>query len=130
MALDARQRAAVPALLARLIGLAEALPGVAHAPAGRGHHRFRVGAKPFAYLMVDHHGDGRVALACKSTHAEAAALAAEEPGRFFLPAYLGRDGWVGLLLCDPPPDGALVEALLQRAHRLATRRTTGRRRAR
>jgi hypothetical protein len=62
------------------------------------HVTFRVRGKTFAYYLDDHHRDGRVALTCKAAPSENQELVASEPNRFFIPAYLGPRGWVGLYL--------------------------------
>ena len=116
MALTQAQQRALPGIARRLGALAGALPEASAAPAGRGHTAYRRGKRSFAYLMVDHHGDGRVALAAKSTPEEQQGLVAEEPERYFVPAYLGAQGWVALRLDPGTVDWAVVEALLTRAH--------------
>ena len=54
--------------------------------------------KTFAWFLNDHHGDGIVAVTCKVLPGDNARLAAANPGRFYLPAYLGPRGWVALRL--------------------------------
>lgn len=44
--------------------------------------------KTFAYYLDDHHGDGIVAVTCKVLPHDNAVLAAADPARFYLPAYL------------------------------------------
>ena len=48
--------------------------------------------------MNDHHGDGIVAVACKALPGDNVALASAQPGRFYLPSYIGPKGWVALRL--------------------------------
>ncbi len=63
-----------------------------------GSPNFRVRGKTFATYAVNHHGDGRVALWLKAppgsqdVHVEAA------PKFFFVPAYVGPRGWLGVVL--------------------------------
>ena len=59
---------------------------------------FRVRKKVFAYFLNNHHGDGIVSVACKALPGENTALAAAQPDRFYLPAYIGPKGWVALRL--------------------------------
>ncbi len=66
------------------------------------HTAFAVRTRIFAYHLVDHHGDGRVPLCCKVPTGEDGALAAEDPSRWFMPAYIGPRGWVGLDLDTVP----------------------------
>jgi len=60
------------------------------------HATFRVGKKVFAYFLDNHHGDGIVAASVKVEKAAARALAKKDAKRFFLPAYMGAHGWVGI----------------------------------
>jgi hypothetical protein len=62
------------------------------------HAGFQVRKKTFAYFLNDHHGDGIISVACKALPGENTALAAAQPDRFYLPAYIGPRGWVALRL--------------------------------
>ena len=62
------------------------------------HAGFKVGKKIFAYFLNNHHGDGIVGMWCKVMPGENAALIAASPKRFYMPAYVGPRGWVGLRL--------------------------------
>jgi hypothetical protein len=62
------------------------------------HAAFLVRKRTFAYFLKDHHGDGIVSLCCKVFPGDNAALAAAQPARFYLPAYVGPRGWVALRL--------------------------------
>lgn len=54
--------------------------------------------KKFAYVSLDHHGDGKTALLVKiSGPDEQAQLIAMDPDRYYRPAYFG-DGWIGIRL--------------------------------
>jgi hypothetical protein len=63
-----------------------------------GSPNFRVRGKTFATYVVNHHGDGRVALwlnapaGAQELHVEA------EPRHFFIPPYVGPRGWLGVIL--------------------------------
>ena len=47
----------------------------------------------------DHHGDGRLAIWCARAGRRAGtSWCSEEPTRFFVPAYVGYRGWVGVRL--------------------------------
>lgn len=72
-----------------------------------GHPTFRAGKKIFAGFG-EH--EGRPAITVKSTHAEQQLLCSGEG--FFVPPYVGKQGWVGILVDDVPwPQIAdLVEA--------------------
>ena len=62
------------------------------------HAQFLIRKKTFAYFLNDHHGDGIVAVTCKTLPGDNVALAAAQPERFYLPAYIGPKGWVALRL--------------------------------
>ena len=62
------------------------------------HAGFRVKKKTFAYFLNNHHDDGIVAVSFKMTRGDNAKLTAPDPGRFYLPAYIGPQGWLGLRL--------------------------------
>jgi phosphoribosylglycinamide formyltransferase-1 len=57
-----------------------------------------VKGKKFAYVSVDHHGDGKTALLVKiSGPDEQAQLIDMDPERYYRPAYFG-DGWIAIRL--------------------------------
>jgi phosphoribosylglycinamide formyltransferase 1 len=54
--------------------------------------------KKFAYVSVDHHGDGKTALLVKISGAEEQAMLIDsDEDRYYRPAYFG-DGWIGIRL--------------------------------
>ena len=83
--------------LPALTKLALALPEAKRELHGS-HASFLVRKKTFAYFLDNHHGDGIVAVTCKVLPGENAALAAAQPKRYYLPAYIGPRGWVALRL--------------------------------
>jgi predicted DNA-binding protein (MmcQ/YjbR family) len=85
------------------------LPEAEREMSGR-HAGFRVRGRTFAYYLVDHRGDeGIEGLVCKVRPGENDALIAEDPERFYRPAYMHHHGWVGLRLDRPSVDWAEVE---------------------
>ena len=62
------------------------------------HAGFKVKKKIFAYFLNDHHRDGIVGVVCKVLPGDNAALIKADPKRFYMPAYVGPRGWVGLRL--------------------------------
>ena len=81
-----------------------------------GHTGYRLRGKRFAWLLVDHHGDGRLALALKAPPGEQEALVSADPRRYFVPAYLASRGWVGALLDEESrPEWAEIAALAEQA---------------
>lgn len=110
--------------LKKVVAIAESLPEAEAVVQGRkGEHRLlRAGKKSFAYYCFDHHGDGKIALWCKSTPGEQARLVAEGPRRFFVPPYVGPKGWLGVRLDRGSVDWAEVAYLLRTAYRLSAPR--------
>lgn len=83
----------------RLAELVVALPATEVVRA-HGHTSYSVRRKRFGWLLVDHHGDGRLGLCVKAPPGEQEALMSGDAQRYFVPAYLGARGWVGAAL-DP-----------------------------
>jgi hypothetical protein len=100
----------------RLTEICSSLPQVTSR--GDQHIAYEVRKRKFAYFLDDHHGDGKVALACKAPPGENSALIDEDPERFFIPAYVGPRGWVGLRLDVGEVDWDRVEALVVESYRL------------
>jgi hypothetical protein len=105
----------------RLARICLALPETAEVRTGR-HAHFHVRGKKFAYYLLDHHGDGIVSVCCRAEPGENAALAALDPDRFYIPAYIGPRGWVALRLDLPAVDWAQVAELVAASYRLAAPR--------
>lgn len=87
--------------------------------AGDQHHRITVAGKPMGWYTVDHHGDGRISLAVRAATGENEALVASDPGKFFMPPYMARHGYVGIHLDRPRVDWDEVEELVTDAYAIA-----------
>src|SRR5262249_48841116 len=87
----------------RVTKICLALPETSYEYRGS-HAQYLAGKKTFAYFMDNHHGDGIVSVACKVLPGDNTALAASQPDRFYLPAYIGSRGWVALRLDVGEPD--------------------------
>lgn len=84
-----------------------------------GHHvGFLVRKKTFAYYLDNHHGDGIVGLVCKVLPGDNTALIASNPDKFYMPAYVGPRGWVGLRLDLGEVDWEEVEELVTHSYQL------------
>lgn len=103
--------------LVRLSKISLALPEVTRWFNGQ-HASFLIRKKTFAYFLNDHHGDGIVAVACKVLPGDNEALSKVHPRRFFLPAYIGPRGWVGLRLDMGEIDWDEVSELVRGSYRL------------
>ena len=82
--------------------------------------------KKFAYVSLDHHGDGKTALLVKiSGPDEQAQLIDMDPERYYRPAYFG-DGWIAIRLDLGETDWDAIADRLQRSWRsVAPKRLTG-----
>jgi predicted DNA-binding protein (MmcQ/YjbR family) len=78
---------------------------------------FLVRRKTFAYFLNDHHGDGIVSICTKLLPGDNKLLAQTSPERFYLPAYIGARGWVGMRLDRGPVDWSEVTELLTDSYR-------------
>ena len=65
------------------------------------HCAFLVGKKTFAYYLNNHHGDNIISVCCKVLPGENTFLVESNPDRFYLPAYIGPRGWIGLRMDLP-----------------------------
>lgn len=108
--------------LKRLTEICLALPETARALRGS-HADFRVRKKVFAYFLDNHHGDGIVSLCVKSALGENVDRASREPERFYLPAYIGKQGWFGLRLDRGKIHWPEVENIVEGSYRLAAPKT-------
>lgn len=76
------------------------------------HATFRVRKKVFAYFLDNHHGDGIVSVCGKTELGENRDMATQDPERFYLPAYIGPRGWVGMRLDTRSVDWNEVRRLI------------------
>ena len=99
----------------RIAKIVEGLPEGEAKPIGR-HMSIEVRKRRFGYFLLDHHGDGRVALNCKGTAEMHDMLRDLMPKHFHVPKYLGNKGWVGVWLDIPAVHWEFVELLLREAY--------------
>jgi hypothetical protein len=83
--------------LTRVAGICLALPEAVRTDHGD-HAAFTVRGKKFAYFLNDHHGDGIVSVCARAFPGENKRLIEAHPSKFYLPAYVGPRGWIGLRL--------------------------------
>jgi hypothetical protein len=92
-----------------------ALPETSERPS-HGEPTFFVGGKrTFASVWDSHHGDGRFALICAAPAGLQASLLDADPERFFVPAYVGHRGWLGVRL-DRGFDREEIAGILEDAY--------------
>jgi hypothetical protein len=107
---------AVEAVYDRVNAIALALPG-AGSKLSHGSPWFHVRGKMFLAFVDDHHGDGRLAVWCKSAPADQKRLVADDGERFFVPPYVGVKGWVGVRLDHPKTDWIELAILVEEGWR-------------
>lgn len=105
------------ALRERVAAIAHDLPEAEISSQTGQHDKLSVRGKTFAYFLVDHHGDGRVALSLKGAPGVREALTSSDPGRYFVPSYASR-GWFGIDLQAPNTDWHEVASYLRESYRL------------
>ena len=122
-------RAPFAAAAAHCRSLLAELPETTMEPFGT-HYTLKVRAKTFAYLLDNHHGDGRLALWLKPELLNA-ELVASNSEVFFIPPYVGPRGWVGIRLDVAEPDWQelrefIIESYLQQAPKSLARQVANR----
>lgn len=78
--------------------------------------------KVLCNLVNDHHGDGRFAIWCAAPPGVQAELVEREPDRFYVPAYVGHRGWIGVDL-EHDVDWDEITEILTDAYRLVAPKT-------
>ena len=103
--------------LLRVVKICRSLPEARHEQHAQ-HATFLVHDKVFAYYLNNHHGDGIVGIACKVLEGDNEALIAAQPEKFYMPAYVGPRGWVGLRLDVGKPDWQEVAELVLTSYKM------------
>ena len=124
-----RGRIAMPrsAPIEKLRKICLALPEVVEKEAW-GEPTFRVRGRMFAMYDNNHHDAGRIAVWCKAPLGFQSMMVAEAPERFFVPPYVGVNGWVGARL-DLDVDWKEIAGVVQQAYRTAVEKPPVRSRA-
>jgi hypothetical protein len=102
--------------LERLRRLCMALPEATERRS-HGEPTWFVGGKCVFVMFADHHHDDRLAFWCAAEPGATEALVAAEPGRYFVPPYVGHRGWLGVWL-DVPVDWEEIAELVTDAYRM------------
>ena len=89
------------------------LPEAAEA-GGVGDPTFRVRDKIFA---MRHRVNGRYSMWCKAARGMQDVLVSSDPQRFFVPPYVGHNGWIGVWL-DVDLDWEFIAYLVKESYRL------------
>jgi hypothetical protein len=73
------------------------------------HLSLEVAGKRFGYFLYQHFGDdGRSGAVLKAAPGVQEMLVEQDPDRFWVPAFVGRHGWIGIRLDLEEPDWDLV----------------------
>lgn len=125
-----RRRLAMPrpSQIERLRKICLALPEAVEKEAW-GEPTFRVRGRMFAMFTNNHHHDERIAVWCKAPLGFQSMMVGEAPERFFVPPYVGVNGWVGIRL-DVDVDWKEVAVVVEQAYRMASEKPPVRLRSR
>jgi hypothetical protein len=105
----------VASQLAKVRALCCQLPDVSERPS-HGSPAFLInGKRAFAYFLDNHHSDGRLALWCAAPDSAQAMLVDSNPDHYFVPPYVGHNGWVGVRLDRDLPWNQIA-MVLEAAH--------------
>jgi hypothetical protein len=86
---------------------------------------FVEGKRVFA-MFSDHHHDDRVGFVCPAPDGAQELLVQGEPGRFYVPPYVGHRGWLGVRLDVAGVDWVQIADLVEAGYReVAPRRLLG-----
>lgn len=87
------------------------------------HVSFRVRNKVFAYFLASHHGDGIYSVCCRLPSGQHEDLVEHDSRRFYLPAYIGPRGWVGIRLDVGKVDWSAVRGYIELSYCQAAPKT-------
>jgi hypothetical protein len=111
------KKSIVDRITKRIATIIHSLPEATAKQCGE-HLSLEVRGKRLGYFLVDHHGDGRIAINVKANAETSKSLATKHPQRFHIPKYVGRHGWLGLWLDQPVVDWNEVGEVMREAYRL------------
>ncbi len=106
-------------LIERVRTIARALPGTVE-KVSHGEPAFFRG-RMYVTLDNDHHGSGHVAIWCRAEAGVQQAFVEAEPRHFFVPPYVGTQGWIGVRL-DSGLDWAVIGRFVEQAWQEAARK--------
>ena len=92
-----------------------------------GEPTFFVKKRTFVMFANNHHGDGRIAMWCNASDGAQEVLVGSDPESFFIPPYVGCNGWIGVRLDRDLSLGAIKD-LVKDAYATTVRAATKKRR--
>jgi len=107
------------AALERVRAICLALPDVVERPSHGAPTFFVRGKKAFVNFVDNHHHDGKLALWCAAPPGFQEMIVESEPERYYVPAYVGHLGWIGVRL-DRDTSWDEIAAVVERAYRAIT----------
>lgn len=108
--------------LARVHDICLALPEVSERLSHGAPTFFIREKKAFLSYLDNHYGDGRLAIVCAAPLGVQGLLVDEEPDRFYVPAYVGHRGWIGVRL-DREVDWDEIDQIARDAYRVVAPKT-------
>ena len=90
---------------------------------------WRVRDRIFVMYGDNHHGDGRIAIWCNAAEGAQKDLVEADPEHIFVPAYVGKGGWIGVRL-DRGLAWEAIAALIGEAYRVTAAKGRGKRKQR
>jgi hypothetical protein len=102
---------------ARLVRICQEFPDtVATSSWGNEHLSLEVAGKRFGYYLYQHFGDdGRSGAVLKAPPGVQEMLVEADPDHFWVPAFVGRHGWIGIRFDLEEPDWDEVTGLVRQA---------------
>jgi hypothetical protein len=102
---------------ARLAKTCEAYPETTATSTWNNEHlSLEVAGKRFGYFLHQHFGDdGRSGAVLKAPPGVQEMLVEADPDRFWVPAFVGRHGWIGIRLDIEEPDWDEISDLVRQA---------------
>lgn len=101
----------LPEPMRRVGRMSLALPDTTVKPS-HGAMAYQVRGKTFGMVMHDHHGNGRTELWTKASPGEQSEWVSADGARYFVPPYVGPNGWIGCWLDVVDVDWSAVAELL------------------
>ena len=102
---------AVPEPMRRVGRMSLALPDTSVKPS-QGALSYQVRGKTFSTVLHDHHGSGRTELWVKASPGAQAEWVAGNGDGYFVPPYVGANGWIGAFLDIDAVDWPAIAELL------------------
>ncbi len=101
----------LPAPMQRVGRMSLALPNTSVKPS-HGALAYQIRGKTFGMVLHDHHGNGRTELWVKGSPGAQVEWVGTDSARYYVPPYVGPNGWIGVWLDVVDVDWTAVAELL------------------